>query len=116
LHILISIEKRADISSGIGPYSRGNVSAEVENLTVNEISDDAGRATSPEDDRPFEKVEKISLRGGESVNGGTQMLFHEDPLPIDTDAPVETQQFTIRAVLVGCILGDVISASKRVIS
>lgn len=38
----------------------------------------------------------------------------DNPFPMDPDAP-EEQQFTFRAVLVGCGLGAVISASKYVL-
>lgn len=40
------------------------------------------------------------------------LLSHEEQFPEDPDGEVETQQFTSRAVLVGCILGGVIAASK----
>lgn len=43
---------------------------------------------------------------------GTLLLSHEEQFPIDPDGEVEEQQFTFRAVIVGCILGGVIAASK----
>ncbi|KAG1732694.1 OPT oligopeptide transporter protein-domain-containing protein [Suillus paluster] len=36
----------------------------------------------------------------------------DDPFPESPDAPVEEQQLTIRAVLVGCMLGGIIAASN----
>ncbi|KAG1800107.1 OPT oligopeptide transporter protein-domain-containing protein [Suillus subaureus] len=36
----------------------------------------------------------------------------DDPFPEDPDAPVEDQQLTVRAVVVGCILGAIIAASN----
>jgi len=48
----------------------------------------------------------------ESKDEDPLMLSSSDPFPEDPNAEVETQQFTVRAVLVGCILGGVIAASK----
>jgi len=48
----------------------------------------------------------------ESKDEDPLMLSSSDPFPEDPSAEVETQQFTVRAVLVGCILGGVIAASK----
>ena len=54
-------------------------------------------------------IEKGSLRtGSEQI----EFLAHGEPFPEDEAAEKETQQFTFRAVLVGCILGGVIAASK----
>ncbi|KAG1838579.1 OPT oligopeptide transporter protein-domain-containing protein [Suillus subalutaceus] len=41
-----------------------------------------------------------------------QSINTDDPFPEDPDAPVEDQQLTVRAVLVGCMLGAVIAASN----
>ncbi|KAG1866075.1 OPT oligopeptide transporter [Suillus subluteus] len=49
--------------------------------------------------------------GGEFVSGG-RFINTDDPFPLDPDAPVEERQLTIRALLVGCLLGAVISASN----
>lgn len=43
-----------------------------------------------------------------------EFLSHEDPFPIIEGLPIETHQFTLRAVFVGCCLGGVIAASKYV--
>lgn len=51
--------------------------------------------------------------GDEDLNALTA-FSHEYPFPINPDDPIETQQFTFRAVFVGCLLGAVISASKYV--
>lgn len=40
------------------------------------------------------------------------MDSHDEQFPDDEEGEVETQQLTVRAVLVGCILGGVIAASK----
>ena len=44
-------------------------------------------------------------------DGPLQDFGTDYPFPMDPDAP-EEQQFTFRAVFVGCALGAVISASK----
>lgn len=53
-----------------------------------------------------------------SISGDSQDQLPDlgtvDPFPVDPDAPNEGQQFTLRAVLVGCALGAIISASKLV--
>ncbi|KAG0706280.1 OPT oligopeptide transporter protein-domain-containing protein, partial [Suillus ampliporus] len=41
-----------------------------------------------------------------------QFINTDDPFPESPDAPVEDQQLTVRAVLVGCILGGIIAASN----
>ncbi|KAG1821376.1 OPT oligopeptide transporter protein-domain-containing protein [Suillus variegatus] len=41
-----------------------------------------------------------------------QFINTDDPFPELPDAPVEEQQLTVRAVLVGCILGGIIAASN----
>jgi hypothetical protein len=56
-------------------------------------------------------VEKGRIFGHERVQDD-DFLSHEDPFPEDESMEKETHQFTVRAVLVGCILGALISASK----
>ena len=51
----------------------------------------------------------------DKVEENAVLLSHVEQYLIDPDEEVETQQFTFRAVLVGCILGGVIAASKFVI-
>jgi uncharacterized oligopeptide transporter (OPT) family protein len=41
-----------------------------------------------------------------------QSMNTDDPFPVDPNSPVEDQQLTVRAVLVGCILGAIIAASN----
>lgn len=48
---------------------------------------------------------------GESASGG-RFINTDDPFPIDPNAPVEERQLTIRALLVGCLLGAIIAASN----
>ena len=66
-------------------------------------------------------VEKGSLRVDDARKSSViigdeeiEFLSHEAPFPEDEAAEKETQQFTFRAVAVGCILGGVIAASKQV--
>ena len=40
------------------------------------------------------------------------LLPHDEQFPPDENEELETQQFTFRAVFVGCCLGGVIAASK----
>ena len=58
-------------------------------------------------------VEKGELVRVESVKEDVLLLSHEEQFPIDPNEQPETQ-FTIRAVIVGCLLGGVIAASKSV--
>lgn len=48
---------------------------------------------------------------GESISVG-RFINTDDPFPLDPNAPLEERQLTIRALLVGCLLGAVISASN----
>lgn len=48
---------------------------------------------------------------GEFVSGG-RFINTDDPFPIDPTAPVEESQLTIRALVVGCLLGAIIAASN----
>lgn len=41
-----------------------------------------------------------------------QFINTDDPFPESPDAPIEEQQLTVRAVLVGCMLGGIIAASN----
>jgi hypothetical protein len=73
-------------------------------------------------DSPISLDRSLSIKNGEvlvqSVSDGqvydpdNNALSHEFQFPIDPDAPEELQQFTFRAVFVGCCLGGVIAASK----
>ena len=61
---------------------------------------------------PMDHVLSVSSLGDEDA---LQDFGTDTPFPLDPDAP-EEQQFTFRAVFVGCALGAVISASKCVSS
>lgn len=65
-------------------------------------------------DDPSTSVENGDVYPLESDTDATGFLSHEQQFPEDPDAELETQQFTARAVIVGCVLGGVIAASKSV--
>lgn len=101
------------------------------------MSNDAG-AVGPTDgnqhvlDMTIEGIHKDDSKPSSSRDSGVQVekgvvetlttevddeldaFSHEHPFPPMLDAEPETQQFTFRAVFVGCVLGAVISASKYV--
>jgi hypothetical protein len=55
----------------------------------------------------------VSVSGGsEGLEPHVRSINTDDPFPESPDAPVEDQQLTVRAVLVGCILGGIIAASN----
>ncbi len=68
---------------------------------------------SLDSDKPKTTLEQILSISGDSQDQLPD-LGTVDPFPVDPDAPNEGQQFTLRAVLVGCALGAIISASKLV--
>ncbi|KAF9239493.1 OPT oligopeptide transporter protein-domain-containing protein [Melanogaster broomeanus] len=55
-------------------------------------------------------IESVEQQGGDI--SASRTINTDDPFPIDPDAPVEGQQFTLRAVVVGSSLGAVIAASN----
>ncbi|KAG2151124.1 OPT oligopeptide transporter protein-domain-containing protein [Suillus bovinus] len=57
-------------------------------------------------------IAEITSVSGDSKEPPAQFLNTDDPFPENPDAPVEEQQLTVRAVLVGCILGGIIAASN----
>lgn len=50
--------------------------------------------------------------GTEGTDMGTVMEVKGDPFPIDPSVPVEEFQLTVRAIVVGCILGSIVGASN----
>jgi hypothetical protein len=63
-------------------------------------------------DDPSTSVENGDIYPLKNDKDETGFLSHEEQFPEDPNAELETQQFTARAVIVGCILGGVIAASK----
>jgi len=93
----------------------GPSSYELQEQTAMGIESDTA-VNSEKSSTAIEKGEKKGDFGYEvepvtSVDQGQVFLSSDEPFPVDPDAE-EEQQFTVRAVLVGCILGGVIAASK----
>ena len=62
------------------------------------------------------EVQESTIRYIEKAGEAEHILLsHEEQFPEDPNADLETQQFTVRAVVVGCLLGGVIAASKYVL-
>lgn len=86
-------------------------SESVHSMTIQSIAgDDSKRASSQANGSSVENGELFTATV-EEVDG-LDAFSHEHPFPELPGTQLETQQFTIRAVLVGCMLGGVISASK----
>jgi hypothetical protein len=57
----------------------------------------------------------VSYKSGDSegkLETPAQFINTDDPFPESPDSPIEDQQLTVRAVLVGCMLGGIIAASN----
>ena len=73
----------------------------------------ASSSSENEKARMSADVEVASVEQAESDEAfNPHTINTDDPFPIDPHSPVEERQFTLRAVLVGCALGGVISASN----
>jgi hypothetical protein len=110
------------MSSGGGAVGASSVSEGLANDTIRSLEKDS-KSESSDPEVVVEKGEiinttKISNTSSEDEEEEevTHLLSHEVPFPIHPDEQPELQQFTIRAVLVGSILGGVIAASKSVLS
>lgn len=99
----------ADTGGTIGVCS---TSSELTDATIHYIDKSDEMSASNDPTITAEKGELVQV---EDVEQDTLLLSHEEQFPIDPNAEEETQQFTFRAVLVGCILGGVIAASKSVL-
>ena len=86
-------------------------SSEVTGSTIQYIEKDV-KSHSNDSSIKEEQGEVVGLIDHDADN--TLVFSHEDPFPIDPNEELETQQFTVRAVLVGSCLGGVIAASKYV--
>lgn len=102
------------MSSNGGAIAAGSGSNDLVGATIDYIEKDRSDSNPSEEDRSInvEKGEIIIHNHEEDEEDTTYLLSHEDQFPIDPNEEPETQQFTIRAVLVGCILGGVIAASN----
>lgn len=102
------------MSAGTSANPLGGVSKEVETLTISEEKHDAGIASSTDPSIRAEKGDFYTItEDAQRTNSETPVkLTHEEQFPVDPDAPEHEPQLTVRAILVGCILGGVIAASK----
>jgi len=97
------------MSSSGGAIGISSTSTEVELATAEEIEKDSHSGSND----PSLTTEKGEVRVIAADSDQDHILLsHEEQFPDDPDGEIETQQFTFRAVLVGCILGGVIAASK----
>lgn len=104
------------MSSGTSANPLGGVAPEVLDMTISEEKHDAGISSSRDESIAAEKGEFYSIREeAQRTNSDGEpivKLSHEEQFPIDPDTPEHEPQLTVRAILVGCILGGVIAASK----
>lgn len=69
-----------------------------------------GLATRTPSDEKID-YEKSDLGGTASILiDEVKPYIQGDPLPVDPNLPEETNQFTVRAILVGCAIGAVVRA------
>lgn len=88
---------------------------EVEGSMIKEIQNDTYDNTRNSSDPVVvaEKGDIVDVTGQEDNDEYEPLILsHEEQFPIDPNAEPELQQFTFRAVFVGCCLGGVIAASK----
>lgn len=91
--------------SNLGGAVPGNYDKKVDELTVADINHDS-RGSSDS---------TVNVEKGDVLDHDYDplaLLSNEDPFPMDEATEKETQQFTFRAVFVGCCLGGVIAAAK----
>jgi len=102
------------MSAGTSANPLGGATHEVDDLTINEEKHDAGAASSTDPSISAEKGEVYTItEDAQRTNSEVPVILsHEVQFPIDPDAPEHEPQLTVRAILVGCILGGVIAASK----
>ena len=91
-----------------------SASNELESDTIKYIEKDSGNSSETDPSINVEKGEVVTYTQPGTDDEDVTFMSSDDPFPIDPDEIPEPQQFTVRAVLVGCILGAVIAASKYV--
>jgi len=90
-------------------------SHDVRDMTIKSILHDESKNTNAVDRSvSIEKGELVKTHEAEAEDE-LNAFSHEYPFPEDPNAEPEPQQFTVRAVLVGCLLGGIIAASKYVL-
>lgn len=91
----------------------GSASDTVAAATIINIEKDRSNSNDSDPAVVAEKGEMFIVEEEpEEDDDGNFLYSHEEQFPIDPNAEVEEQQFTIRAVFVGCCLGGVIAASN----
>ena len=86
------------------PHVGANVGEEKQDLVDEKPSRSSNDALSYKED-PLDSTPRDEAEGIRLVNDG-------NPFPEDPNAPEETSQLTVRAVLVGSILGLIVGASN----
>ena len=102
-----------------GAVGVSSASYELTESTIKSIEKDSNSTSQNtsihEEHGEVKQAEVIKVDNVDSAeDDGTGLLSHEEPFPIDPNEVHEEQQFTVRAVVVGCILGGIIAASKYV--
>jgi len=70
------------------------------------------QSTSSRSDKEKDGLVATDIISYDSEEPQAQFINTDDPFPESPDAPIEEQQLTVRAVLVGCMLGGIIAASN----
>lgn len=94
------MSRQADLNST--PYRDSTLTPEkeIEEAIYDEKDEKNDIQTLSRDENVFE-VDSAEVHG----------IVIGDPFPVDPNAPIEEYTLTVRAVLVGCILGAVVGAS-----
>ena len=95
-----------------GAVAVSSTSSDLTDATIRYIDE---KSDSKDASDPISNEENGDVVSVNNVQSDAFLLSHEEQFPIDPNEIEETQQFTFRAVLVGCILGGVIAASKLVV-
>ena len=94
-----------------GALATGTENAQLTHATILNIEKDEKRGSAD----PSISIENGEVASSEANDDSVQLLSHLEQFPIDeVNEELETQQLTFRAILVGCMLGGVIAASKSV--
>lgn len=70
------------------------------------------QSTSSRSDKEKNGFIAADIISYDSEEPQAQFINTDEPFPESPDAPIEEQQLTVRAVLVGCLLGGIIAASN----